>query len=130
MAKKKKNGTDAIDTNAVSTEQLLDMAKTLLPPTKEPVLKGIIVHGNLSRRKIRYRIFRIRENKDEIKDDDFKAFIQSQFKKGHNWNNFTFDWDVGVNDPLKVISRDMWFDEGGAIDKDGNLIPAGFTGQR
>ena len=59
------------------------------------------------RRKIRYRLFRIREGKKEF-DKGLKKWMELQFSEGMTWANFTFIWDVSSTDPLKVISPFEW----------------------
>jgi hypothetical protein len=82
-----------------------------------------------NRRNIRYRLFRIRENKDVV-NDDLKQFIESQFEFGMSWKTFTFTWDVSPQDPLKIITEDMWSDESGGYDSiTGIKSPPGFTHQ-
>ena len=92
------------------------------------------------RRDIRYRLFRIREGKDEF-DNGLKKLIEAQFEGGMQWPTFTFTWDVAPDDPLKVITPFEWLDHGGTfeeifiIDEDGHpkrkriCDPPGFTEQ-
>lgn len=95
---------------------------------KPPELANLVDSGKLQRRHIRYKLFQIRLNK-EI-DLELKEYIENQFKKNQNWSNFTFDWDVGVNDPFKVISIEEWVSSGGVFDPMGRRIPPGFTQQK
>jgi len=82
-----------------------------------------------NRRNVRYRLFRIQENKDVV-NDDLKQFVESQFEFGMTWKTFTFTWDVSPRDPLKVITEDMWDDEKGGYDPvTGVKSPPGFTHQ-
>ena len=67
------------------------------------------------RRKIRYRLFRIREGKEEF-DQGLKKLIESQFEPSMRWETFTFDWDVQANDPLKVVSIYEWAETGGKFE--------------
>ena len=96
---------------------------------KPPELLQQLESGKLQRRHIRYKLFQIRINKKEI-DLDLKQFIENQFNKNHNWSNFTFEWDVGVDDPLKVICIEDWVASGGVFDSMGKRIPPAFTQQK
>ena len=82
------------------------------------------------RRKIRYRLFRIRDAVlrgtavDPEYDKGLKAWIELQFQPGMTWarkgsdkdaiGGYTFEWDVACNDPLKVIRQFAW---DGAVEK-------------
>lgn len=85
---------------------------------------------DLPRRRIRYALFRIREGQDPG-IEGLKEHIETQFKHNlqQNWNTFTFTWDVGIKNPLKVITKHEWKDEGGMYDQDGNRYPPAFTEQ-
>lgn len=61
----------------------------------------------IARKQIRYRLFRIRENKPEY-DLGLKKWIELQFTQGMTWENFTFMWDVSATDPLKVVEQMEW----------------------
>ena len=67
------------------------------------------------RRRLRYRIFRLREG-NETFDMGLRKLIESQFEPNMNWENFTFEWDIGANDPLKVVSIFEWIDSGGSFE--------------
>jgi len=83
------------------------------------------------RRAIRYKIFRIRdgvnnkdiENKDTTYEYDMmlKKVIEKQFTGFMSWLNFSFDWDVGANDPLKIVTSYTWLDSGGKFEN--RLVP-------
>lgn len=83
--------------------------------------------GKLQRRQIRYSLFRIRSGNLEDREE-LKTYIESQFSQDMNWQNFTFDWDVGVTNPLKVITKLQWFENGGKFGVFG-FDPPAFTGQ-
>lgn len=68
----------------------------------------------VQRRQVRYRLFRIREDKD-IYDNGLRSFIEKQFKPGMSWKNFTYEWDVAPNEPLKVVSPFEWQSCGGRV---------------
>ncbi len=80
-----------------------------------------------NRRKIRYKIFRIRDgvnngnidNKNTTAEYDLvlKKIIEIQFVGFMSWLNFSFDWDVGVLDPLEVITVFSWVESGGRFAK-------------
>jgi len=87
------------------------------------------------RRKLRYKMFRIREGKwqqdSELKD--IKEWIETQFENGWTFsgeNGFTFAWDLSVKNPLKIISPFEW---DGTVQKDQigtqRLDPSAFTRQ-
>lgn len=89
-----------------------------------------------ARRLVRNMIFRIRDkeiknnNRIETKIQKERAMmveriIKPQFRKVYiegkgmvpmRWGNFTMIWDVGVFNPLKVIEKEQWNDEGGGYD--------------
>ena len=96
--------------------------------TKPPHLVKLIKSGELQRRHIRYMLFQIRLNKDC--DPALKSYVESQFEIGQHWSNFTFEWDVGADDPLQVISIEEWVKSGGAFDSIGKRIPSAFTQQK
>ena len=67
------------------------------------------------RRKLRYKLFRIREGKwqDNSELQALKSWYELQFRQGWSFRDFTFEWDISAIDPLKVISPYEW---------DGDLI--------
>lgn len=87
--------------------------------------------GNVRRRDIRYRLFRIREGGERLHEFDkgLKAFVELQFRSGMNWKNFTFVWDISATEFLKVISPFEWQSSGGKLTKDGYCDPVAFTEQ-
>lgn len=92
--------------------------------------KQIKTLQSLDRRKIRYRLFRIREGHLGPFDEGLKNFIEKQFTHGETWQNFTFYWDVSPTNPLKVIRQYDWVSEGGSIDIATLILePPGFTKQ-
>lgn len=77
------------------------------------------------RRKIRYRLFRIRDaviqgnDPDPEYDSGLKAWMELQFQHGMTWaqhnreinaciGGFTFEWDIACDEPLKVIPQFAW----------------------
>jgi hypothetical protein len=100
----------------------------------EPLIMACAA-GKVERRQIRYRLFRIREGGRvaDAHDKGLKAFIAKQFQPGMTWDNFTFEWDIAPNDPLKVIPRTItnyeWLDMGGAFDGADKKVPPAFTRQ-
>ena len=66
------------------------------------------------RRKLRYKIFRIRDltaakTLSEDKElHSLAAWYEKQFRSGWGFVNFTFEWDISAVDPLKVISPFEW----------------------
>jgi arginine/lysine/ornithine decarboxylase len=95
-------------------------------------LKDQFKAGKLQRRHIRNKLFRIRDNRSEdIEDiDNLKEYIEAQFDVNQKWEGFTFDWDVGVHDPFKVITIDEWVKNGGKFDEMGRRTPPAFTNQK
>lgn len=99
--------------------------------------KGLTGHSSkyvrAFRRKIRYKIFRIREGKWQT-DRELAALkawfdIQNKDIRSYTWDNFTFTWDVSFLEPLKVISPMEW---DGRIEKTAHgtfCDPAAFTEQ-
>lgn len=84
---------------------------------------------NLLRRQIRKKCFNIISGSCD--DIDLKDKIESQFKDGMAWNNFTFIWDISPIDPYKVIKSTEWISNGGKInDLTGRYEPTGFTRQK
>lgn len=92
-----------------------------------------IKEGKIQRRDIRYHIFRLRDGVDFTSSPEFsdylelKEIIQKQFIDEMNWENFTFDWDVSANDPLKVITQFEW---DGRVDLSKRCDPPAFTKQK
>lgn len=67
------------------------------------------------RRKLRYKIFRLREGKWQTDKElaALKAWYELQFQEdgdGIRWTfaDFTFKWDISAVDPLKVITPFEW----------------------
>lgn len=82
------------------------------------------------RKQIRYRIFRIRDGKTEY-DKGLKAWLQLQFTKNMNINEFTFTWDISAIEPLKVVQPMEW-DGDLVLDKSSGMKycdPPAFTHQ-
>lgn len=112
------------------------MAKTAIDRNWQTLNLQQLIMGiaakTIRRRQIRYRLFRIREGKEEF-DHGLKAFIENQFRPGMTWENFTFEWDVAPNDVLKVITQFEWVSHGGVmreVDSKTMLCePTGFTRQ-
>jgi len=96
---------------------------------KKIALQTLFLEKKIQRRHIRNHLFRIRNNDKEM-DLELKEIIEKQFSTGSNWGNFTFEWDVGVNDPFKVIAPKDWVKSGGAFDDLGRRIPTAFTQQK
>lgn len=87
--------------------------------------------GKLRRRHIRYNLFRIRDGHPDYLENGLKELIEAQLdpNKGQTWDSFTFHWDVGANDPFKVIIKTQWAESGGGYDETGNRTPPAFTEQ-
>lgn len=92
--------------------------------------------GHVTRRQIRYRLFRIREGGRirEAYDLGLKGFIETQFTSAMNWENFTYEWDVSPGNPLTVIPKDIsnydWLEMGGKFDGADKKVPPAFTHQK
>ena len=84
----------------------------------------------INRRQIRYNLFRIREGMSEFNKHNLKEVIEQQFRKGMSWPLFTFSWDVGVTNPLKVVTFEEWVIDGGRTDDLGIKQPSAFTKQQ
>jgi len=81
------------------------------------------------RRKLRYRIFRIREGRDEH-DLGLKKLIESQLEGRDTLDHFTFTWDLSPKDPLKVINMFEWESEGGKFETVTELCDDGIARPR
>lgn len=82
----------------------------------------VVEEGVLSRHRIRNLLFRLKD-KNVNKEDKFLAqavfeIISEQWRPGMGLGTFTFDWDVGVDKPLRVITKDEWEDAGGEYDEE------------
>ena len=68
----------------------------------------------LLRRKIRYRLFRIKdaaikgETPKKEHDSGLRKWMELQFPPGVTWNEYTFEWDVSAHEPLKLIIPMEW----------------------
>ena len=87
------------------------------------------------RRQIRNTLFKIRngvrKRKEFPNEKGLKEYIESQFTFGMTWDNFTFAWDISPKDIFKVITEDLWEDEGGGYDPVTGLNrPPSFTQQK
>jgi len=66
------------------------------------------------RRKLRYKIFRIRDRvaantlHEDKELEALASWYEKQFQSGWHFRNFTFDWDISAVDPLKVVSPFEW----------------------
>lgn len=109
----------------VEAEHCLDLKTELLQYQRAKRTRAI--HN--FRRKIRYRLFRIRENQFEF-DKGLKKLIEAQFKPGMNWKTFTFNWDISANDPLKVVTPYEWKENGGEFETQNVLCDDGIVRQK
>ncbi len=86
----------------------------------------------IPRRKLRYILFRCREDKEWTMDRDLRELapaIRAYFdyeldRLQLSWASFTYEWDVSADDGLAVISPDIqeWADNGGQFEgKPGEL---------
>lgn len=88
---------------------------------------------SLLRRKIRYRLFRIRdcvrrsEKPEAEHDSGLKRWFELQFRDGQSWDNFTFEWDVSAKEPLKLIISFEW--DGEVDQSTKKCTPPAFTKQ-
>ena len=90
-------------------------------PHNTPELAALIAKlhtRRATRRTIRRQLFWIRNGtRLEEVTPGLKEFIEMQFKGTMKWSNFTFEWDVGANEPLKVISPLEWVQSGGKLEE-------------
>lgn len=106
----------------------------LYTPINELIMA--VTAGKVTRRQMRYRIFRIREGGRVAKAYDLglKGFIEAQFTADMNWENFTYEWDIAPNEVLKVIPKNItnyeWLELGGKFDGADKKIPPAFTHQK
>jgi hypothetical protein len=70
----------------------------------------------LMRRQIRYRLFRIRDGRNEF-DNGLRKMIEAQLEGRTTFDQFTFSWDVAPDDPLKVVTPFEWESHGGAFEQ-------------
>lgn len=119
------------------THQTPEMARLLLAVSgargEGPDGKKSASQLRLLRRKIRYRLFRLREGQLGEFDQGLKKWIELQLKPmgDMSWHEFTFGWDVAAQDPLKVITPFEW--DGSMLrDADGQprCDPPAFTRQK
>lgn len=99
-----------------------------------------VARGQLSRHDIRNMLFKLRDRRifpeEEALANSIFDIFQKQFKPGMGLAGFTFTWDIGVDDPFRLITEDEWEDAGGKYD--GELArrnvklkrPAAFTKQK
>lgn len=112
----------------IPSENVLDVIESINKARNLDALFNI-------RRKVRYRLFRIRQGGKyaEAHDHGLKAHIERQFQQGMSWANFTFDWDVAPNNPLLVIHRSIlnmeWVEMGGGFTAADKMTPPAFTKQ-
>ena len=65
--------------------------------------KPILIPTSYKERKIiRYRLMRIRNNNDDVKDD-LKEQIEKQFTDNMAWSNYSEVWDVEQKNSYKII---------------------------
>lgn len=101
----------------------------------EPLIMACAA-GHVTRRQMRYRLFRIREGGriGDAYDLGLKKFMEAQFTSEMNWENFTYEWDVSPSNPLTIISKDIsnyeWLEQGGKFDGADKKVPPAFTRQK
>lgn len=107
------------------------MALTEKTAMKFAMLVNDFQQKKLRRRHVRYKLFRIRDEHPDYLNDGLKEAIETQLdpNKGQTWDTFTFQWDVGANDPFKVIVLNEWTQSGGKFDENGQRTPPAFTEQ-
>ena len=78
--------------------------------------------GQLTRHQVRNLLFKLKDKRvfpeEEMMAKAVFDIISAQFKPGMGLANFTFTWDVGVNEPLRLIEPHEWEDSGGTYDKE------------
>ena len=84
-------------------------------------LKAQVINSNaraisILRRQIRYRIFRIRDGRDEF-DNGLRKLFEAQLEGRTTFDQFTFAWDVSPTDPLKMVSPFEWESSGGTFEE-------------
>lgn len=114
--------------------------KSLLPKIKSESKKKIVhiykpdvTMETITRRQMRYIMFRIKSGQVDAMDKDLKAVagkLEKVLSKGMdsknlNWGGFTFIWDLDPVSPPKIIadnSREAWLEAGGTFEGNpGNL---------
>ena len=76
----------------------------------------------IDRHTVRHLLFKLKDRKvfpeEEAMAKAIFQIISKQFKPGMGLATFTFTWDVGVDDPLRLIEPHEWEDAGGSFDKE------------
>lgn len=103
-------------------EPLTEQEADHLLQLKHEVMNASNLGKSALRRKLRYRLFRIREYENDPDrraefDKGLKKFIEAQFSPPMKWENFTFEWDIGVEDPLTIVTPFNWIDAGGQFEE-------------
>jgi hypothetical protein len=115
-------------------EKLIE--KVLAEKPREETSDGAKYRVHPLRGHIRYHVFLYRNTGIEH-IPGLVGHFEKQFRKGWDWDNFSFVWDISPTNPMKAIPEREWLMEGGAaIDsREGELFtaahyhPNGFTGQ-
>lgn len=118
-------------------KSLLSKAKVeskYVPPKKVVhIYKPDVTMETITRRQMRYIMFRIKSGQVDAMDKDLKAVagkLEKVLSKGMdsknlNWGGFTFIWDLDPVSPPKIIadnSREAWLEAGGTFEGNpGNL---------
>jgi len=144
-----------VENKNLTAEQMLELAKGILPEAKQMIQEEEIRKHYLTplpnnnsglkeyiqkRRVFRRTMFAVRR-KLHYKQTDFtpeekiiKEIIDARLtpNQGLTWETFTFQWDVSPNPakPFEIIQMHQWFKEGGRVDDDiGSFYPSAFTKQ-
>lgn len=106
--------------------QLTDAEADHLLDLKQQVMSGNPRNIRLLRRQLRYRIFRIRDGRNEF-DNGLRRMLEAQLEGRTTFDDFTFGWDLAPNDPLKVVTPFEWESNGGTFTTVQELCDDGIT---
>lgn len=95
-----------------NAQKLTDTEADHLLDLKQQVMGGNKRNIRLLRRQLRYRIFRIRDGRDEF-DHGLRKMLLGQLEGRTTFDEFTFTWDLAPDDPLKVVTPFEWESNGG-----------------
>ena len=125
---RKKKAVEAVPEEEIVSEPVAEEEPRSIDDIFQEIaeVKGPALPPTTTRRRVRYIIFRIRENKVHTMDRDLREiappieeYLAHQLMlKGQSWGGFTFTWDVAINNPFEVIGDSLyeWVKKGGSFD--------------
>jgi hypothetical protein len=100
----------------MAVEPLTDAEADHLLELKQQALSSSSRARSVLRRQIRYRLFRIRDGRDEY-DNGLRKLFEAQLEGRTTFDQFTFAWDVSPMDPLKMVTPFEWESNGGKFEE-------------